>query len=83
MPASKSLIISHRVKRAGRTRKCYHDAEHHIRMGDIVLEIRLGKGWAGYCRQCAPPMIEKSTRQLEELEHNLAALNQQLANATI
>jgi hypothetical protein len=67
MPKHKSLLIGIRWVSAGRSRKCYHSASHSIAMGDPVLEVKVGLGWQGYCRECAAEMIVSAVESLERL----------------
>ena len=60
----KSLLIGTRWVEAGRSRKCYHNKKHSIVKGDRVLEVRVGIGWQGYCKNCAAEMIQMAAEEL-------------------
>jgi hypothetical protein len=66
MPKFKSLFVGYRVVFAGKKRKCYHNANHQIAKGDIVLEVRENLGWKGYCNECAIEMFDQSARRLAD-----------------
>jgi hypothetical protein len=71
MAKFKSLIVGSKVVPAGRARKCYHSNKHGVRKGDLVLEVKVGMGWHGYCTQCALEMIEESVARLSEVRQEL------------
>jgi len=71
MPPIKSILKSHRVRRAGRKRKCYHSSSHEINKGDFVLEIRSDMNWPGYCLACADKIISKASKDLETIRKQI------------
>jgi hypothetical protein len=68
MPAFKQLIVTSKVKGAGKLRKCQHNKAHIIVKGEFVLEVKEGLYSKGYCRQCAAEMVHAAKARLTELE---------------
>jgi hypothetical protein len=73
MPQHKKLLIGYQVVPAGRARKCYHSQKHTIQKGDLVLEVRVGMGWKGYCLACAREMVQSAGSGLDELRTTIDA----------
>ena len=74
MGGYKSILVGSRVKQAGKKRDCFHDRNgHEICKGDFLLEVREGKRWKGYCRECAQKMIQVARERLTEMANALEA----------
>ena len=66
--ATRSLLVTHRIDRAGRAHDCQANAKHRIQKGDVRLKVRNGMGWDHYCKACAEHMIAKAQNQIEGLK---------------
>lgn len=64
MAKYKTLLVGSEWVRAGKKRKCYHNAKHLIVKGDDVLEVTVGLGPQGYCLACGEAMIQAALAAL-------------------
>lgn len=71
MPRYKSILVGCEFVTAGRARKCYHNPNHRIAMGDMVLEVKVGLGCKGYCLSCAREMLRLADDELAKLRGRL------------
>ena len=69
MPKFKSLLISVKVQKAKRSRKCQHNkGEHSIAPGERCLAVQDAYGgFRSYCIECATKMLDLTTGELREL----------------
>lgn len=75
MAKHKSLLVSHRVVRAGRLRYCHHNRKQHaITKGEFCFEVREGMKWKGYCRDCAIAMFGEAEQSMSELKREVVGL---------
>jgi hypothetical protein len=65
MPRHKSLLVTFRWVEAGRSRKCYHSPSHLIAKGDRVLEVKVQRGFQGYCEACGQETIRSALADLQ------------------
>ena len=75
MARFKQLLSHVRVVTAGRARKCYHSKAHRIAKGDMVVEVKGGQNWSGYCRACGEEMLSATDSRVRELRENLESGN--------
>jgi len=68
MARRKSLVVGHQMRPAGKARKCRHNKAHHIKRGEILIEVREGLRWKGYCAACAKSMIAIARDTLADIE---------------
>ncbi len=67
--ATKSIIDTVRVDRAGKSHNCQANSTHRINMGDVRLKVKDGLGWAHYCQECAIKIIDRDITKLTQLRH--------------
>ena len=72
MPKYKSLLVGHEVVNAGKARNCRHNGNHRIVKGEVLLHVRDGIAWRGYCGQCVSEMVRQARMALDEIERRLA-----------
>jgi hypothetical protein len=65
MPRYKSLLVPFNWEKAGRARKCYHNPNHQVQKGDLVLEVKVQLSQHGYCEECGREMIRLGLETLQ------------------
>ena len=67
MPRLKRLLLPVSFETAQRKRKCSRNKEHEIVKGERCLAIREGMTKNSYCIKCADLILQKASKELEEL----------------
>ena len=62
--STKSLVCQVRVDIAAHSHNCQANSRHRIKMGDVRLKVKKGRGWDHYCRNCALNIIDRDVKKL-------------------
>lgn len=67
--ATKSLLETVRVDVALHSHNCQANKAHRVNKGDVRLKVRVGMGWANYCKDCALKIIDRDIAKLNTLRN--------------
>lgn len=67
----KELLVTNKVRQAGRRRKCYRCGPGKILKDEPVFEVKDGLSWKGYCLRCAKKIVSRAKEKLLEIESEL------------